>query len=109
MKKISLFFCSILFLISSCDSNPFDNQTFNQELWQKNPVIQENNHNIRLYMSEDIINNHLKIGMTKEETRQLLGKPDSSDSTSDNYLLGEYWLKLTFKDKKLMSKEIISI
>jgi hypothetical protein len=47
--------------------------------------------------------------MTKEETRQLLGKPDSSESDSDNYLLGEYWLKLTFRENKLVSKEIISI
>ncbi|HLP87647.1 MAG TPA: hypothetical protein VK184_03440 [Nostocaceae cyanobacterium] len=105
----------LILFISACDSNPFDNWKYNQDAWLKNPVKPGENNNVRLQMSEDVINNYLTIGITRQDTSKLLGKPDSvnypcGNNSCDDYYLGEYNLTLTFdKSGKLIKKEIISI
>ncbi|MBW4576046.1 MAG: outer membrane protein assembly factor BamE [Aphanothece sp. CMT-3BRIN-NPC111] len=108
------FTISVVIFLSSCDNNIFDNKPFNQKAWIENPFNKDSN--VRIEMSEDLLKNHLKIGMTRQQVRKLLGKPDSVDSYSggssnyDNYYLGEYTFLLRFdRASKLVDKEIVSI
>ena len=106
----------VVIFLAGCDNTPFDNKSFNQKAWLANPVNSVKNNNLRLEMSEDLIKNHLKKGMTQQQTRKLLGKPDSLNSycsdksDCDDYYLGEYVLLLTFDSAgKLIKTDIVSI
>ncbi|BCL39705.1 hypothetical protein NSMS1_61520 (plasmid) [Nostoc sp. MS1] len=107
---------SVVSFLSGCDNNPFDNKPFNQQAWLENPLNKSKDKNARLEMSENLLKNHLQIGMTSQQTRKLLGKPDFVNSncgdknSCDNYYLGEYIFLLTFDStSKLIKKEIVSI
>ncbi|HLO84683.1 MAG TPA: hypothetical protein VK203_06670 [Nostocaceae cyanobacterium] len=112
---IILVFPLIIFT-SACDHNQFDNKKFDQKAWLENSFSKGKDKNLRFYMSADVLKNHLKIGMTRKQVNQLLGKPDSVDSQCldqnpcDNYYLGEYNLSISFDQTgKLIKKDIVSI
>lgn len=107
---------SVVIFLSGCDNNPFDNKSFNQKAWLENPWNKGKNNNVRLEMSEDLLKKHLRIGMTRQQVKKLLGEADSVDSNCsdknncNNYYLGEYTFLLTFDNAgKLIKKEIVSI
>jgi len=73
MKKYSLIIISLIVLIfsSSCQNRKFD-----QKVWfENNSNDYADTKNPRIYMVDDIIKNHLKIGMKKEDVIKILGKP----------------------------------
>ncbi len=76
-----------LVLIDYIDT-PFDNRDFDHELWIRN---YDNYHpdNPRAEMIADLIENHLRPGMTKSEVIKLLGKPDRrNERRFISYLVG---------------------
>ncbi|PMB52214.1 hypothetical protein CEN39_11025 [Fischerella thermalis CCMEE 5201] len=116
IQKIFILLIPIVIFIAGCEILPFGNKPFDQKAWLANPVNSGKNDSIRFQMSEDLTKNHLKIGMTRQQTRKLLGKPDLLNSycygkdICDNYYLGEYALILNFDSTgKLIKKDIISI
>ena len=106
---LMFFTISVVIFLSSCDNNIFDNKPFNQKAWIENPWSKDKN--VRIEMSEDLLVNHLKIGMTRQQVRKLLGEPDSVDSYNNyDYYLGEYTFLIGFdRVGKLVKKEIVSI
>lgn len=57
--------------ILSCKA---DNK-FNQQKWLANSDVSDT-HNPRAYMIDDLMKNHLKVGITKNAVLTLLGKPE---------------------------------
>jgi hypothetical protein len=116
-RRILIVAANVLIFVAGCDSYVFDNKQFDQQVWLANPVTTgKDGNSLRLQMSQNILDQHLKLGMTRQETRKLLGQPSfvgkycSSRNTCDNYDLGEYVLVLTFDSTdKLIYREVISI
>lgn len=74
MKKITnLNYILIFFLFGIVSCNNGDRK-FNKERWINNSDVNDTN-NPRAYMTEDLLKNHLKIGITKDSVLALLGKP----------------------------------
>jgi hypothetical protein len=106
----------VAILLASCDNTPFDNKRFDQKAWIANPVNNGKHNNLRMEMSEDVMKNHLKKGMTRQQARKLLGKPDflnsycSGKNECEGYSLGEYVLTLDFDSTgKLIKMDIVSV
>ena len=69
---------------------PFDDMRFNAQVWARQADTNDYK-NPRGQMYEDLLENHLPRGITKEQVIQLLGEPDYSKSeTLFRYNLG-YW------------------
>ncbi|MEJ6979682.1 hypothetical protein WG906_04425 [Pedobacter sp. P351] len=71
MLRYLFVLCSIV-LISSC-SHP---KQFERESWLKNNDVNDTG-NPRAYMTEDLLKNYLKTGLSKDSIIALLGKPYS--------------------------------
>lgn len=113
---ILLICIQLVILLAGCDSTPFDNKRFDQKAWTANPVNSGKDNNLRLEMSEDLMKRYLKKGMTRQQARKLLGKPDFSNSycsgknECEGYHLGEYVLTLDFDSAgKLIKTDIVSV
>jgi hypothetical protein len=63
--------CSIL-LITSCSHS----QRFDKKVWLRNSDVNDTG-NPRAYMTKDLLENYLKVGLTKDSIIALLGKPFS--------------------------------
>lgn len=55
--------------------HPWDDAEFRQETWLASPNYQARAENLRGPMTDDLIQNHLPLGMSKNAVRKLLGKP----------------------------------
>ncbi len=60
---------------------------FDAELWQAQRGKDER-HNPRGGMVVDLLQTHLRVGMSRTEVRRLLGEPDQRHGSSDVYELG---------------------
>ena len=67
-----LIICLCFSSVTSCNSIRY--KKFNKEIWLKNSSESDLN-NPRSYMTNDLIENYLKIGMEKTEIIDLLGPP----------------------------------
>ncbi len=87
-------------------------RNFEQKRWFEHPEL-------RYEMREDIIENEIRIGKTKSQIIDLIGKPNKEDIAGEwNYDLGMSgngfgWqfnnLILTFKNAKVINNEIVEI
>jgi hypothetical protein len=69
---------------------PFDDMQFNAEVWARQAGTKDYK-NPRGQMYEDLLENHLHRGITKDQVIQLLGEPDYSKSdTLLRYYLGHW-------------------
>ncbi len=62
---------------------------FNANLWQDEKLVNEKPY-IRLGMVDDLMNNYLTKGMTKEKIIEILGMPDKKSSFDESDFV--YWL-----------------
>jgi hypothetical protein len=90
---ITIFFWLFLYIsIFFANSTPFDDRTFNQQLWlemDKSTIAD----NPRGEMYLDLTENYLKKGMTIADVKVLLGSPDLySTKTQLSYNLGMWSL-----------------
>ncbi len=60
----------LICLFASCSTSP----KFDREVWIENPDVNDQ-YNPRAKMVQDVIDNHLKIGMSRRSVLVLLGKP----------------------------------
>ncbi|HQT22509.1 MAG: hypothetical protein B7X86_16220 [Sphingobacteriales bacterium 17-39-43] len=70
MTKLNYILIFFLFVMASCKVD----KKFNKERWLANNHVNDT-HNPRAYMTEDLLENHLKIGITRDSVFALLGKP----------------------------------
>lgn len=78
----------MVFLFHLLVPNPFDDRPFDREVWLAEAGLPGPD-NPRGQMYEDLLEKHLKKGMTKAEVLALLGKPDAtSRSRLFSYELG---------------------
>jgi hypothetical protein len=61
-------------LMRTVAGSPFDDKPFDAEVWAASTG---NRHSFRAPMAQDLIDRHLKRGMTREQVVQLIGEPDS--------------------------------
>jgi len=61
-------------LMRTVAGSPFDDRPFDAEVWAASTG---NRHSFRAPMVQDLIDKHLKRGMTREQVTGLLGEPDS--------------------------------
>jgi hypothetical protein len=68
-----VFFYSVLYFIGGND--PFDDKAFDKQVWvsMHDQMLPDNP---RGQMYQDIIENHVKLGMSKVQVLELLGTPD---------------------------------
>ncbi|MDG5490393.1 hypothetical protein [Psychroserpens sp. SPM9] len=66
-------------------------ERFHQENWHSNPAK-------RYQMADDIIDNELLIGKTKNEVIALLGTPEIFNDDSKNYIIYKMGKAPSFKD-----------
>jgi hypothetical protein len=71
--------------ISAMLRNPFDDAAFNQQTWLTVPEE-------RGPMAQDVCGRIVKIGMSKEEVRFMLGPPDNSQQDDEQGNLDRYFL-----------------
>jgi hypothetical protein len=100
---LSLYISPIGQFITSYDNNE-DKLKFDKKLWTINWDIHQIGENSRHYMLDDLLDNHLKIGMDSIKVKNLLGEPERDFGFS--YNLGIYkssfdptFLILEFDDK----------
>ena len=75
-KLIKYIFLLILINLISCVTKSKDNSIFNQKIWLDNTQLGDGlNQNPRALMTNDLMNNHLKNGMSRTEIINLLGQP----------------------------------
>ena len=72
MRFFKIFFILIFISLSSCNGQ----NKFDQEIWLKNNDISIRE-NPRFKMVNDILENHLRKGMSKSSIIELLGKPNT--------------------------------
>jgi len=91
---IFLFFLSFS-TITSCQTK------FDREIWIKNNSLYKKK-NPRFYMIDDLLENHLKVGMSKNSIIHLLGEPNKD--TIELYIPKGIKLpdSLKFKNKQLL-------
>lgn len=70
MQRLICFLCLLLSLTTAC--NP--SSSFDKEVWVDNPEMDDTS-NPRARMVQDLMQNHLKHGMSREAVLNLLGKP----------------------------------
>lgn len=70
MTKLSVVICFLLFATISCTRN----KVFDKEIWLSNSNVNDTR-NLRAHMAKDLMENHLKIGLTRNAVLELLGKP----------------------------------
>ena len=70
MTKLNYILLFFLFVMVSCKVD----KKFNKERWLANNDVNDT-HNPRAYMTEDLLKNHLRIGITRDSVFELLGKP----------------------------------
>lgn len=69
--------------------NPFGNKTdFDSETWQNTDFTSSDNLMTRWEMIDDLLDNHLKKGLTQVEVIHLLGKPEIKPRGVFHYILG---------------------
>ena len=71
---------------------PSNRRAFSQELWKeaRDTSSPSNTENPRASMVDDLLKNHLKVGMTKEQVLALLGPPEQDRQESLWYHIGSY-------------------
>ena len=64
---------------------PWDNDDFDRDAWI---ALRDNmdRSNPRGEMYDDLVANHLKVGMTRDEVAMLLGEPDLSEKRPDSWM-----------------------
>lgn len=72
---------------------------FNSKVWIATPCRSEARHTVRGRMAADLIRNHLRLGMSRQEVIQLLDKPDypfNKQLRRDMYDLGYFdrWMEI---------------
>ena len=70
MTKSNGILCFLLLAMISCTRN----KQFDKERWQRNNDVNDTR-NPRAYMTNDLLKNHLRVGITKDSIIALLGKP----------------------------------
>jgi len=65
---------------------------FSEDLWKAASEIStpSNAENPRALMADDLLKNHLKVGMTREQVISLLGAPDQEQKRSLWYNIGSH-------------------
>jgi hypothetical protein len=70
-----MYFSKLLFILFACTLAACNHSSsFDKEVWVDNPDIQDTS-NPRAWMVQDVMENHLKSGMSGEAVLDLLGKP----------------------------------
>ena len=73
--------------------SPFNDKKFVRSVWLAS-AHNDDARNPRGRMAEDLISNHLRIGMSKSDVRKLLGKSNNSEydetQNTDCYFLGHW-------------------
>lgn len=70
ITKFTVALCFLLLATTSCTRN----KVFDKEVWLSNSNVNDT-HNLRAYMIKDLMENHLKVGLTRNAVLDLLGKP----------------------------------
>ncbi|MES2447430.1 MAG: hypothetical protein V4546_09625 [Bacteroidota bacterium] len=70
MKELNKVLILFILVMLSCTRD----RTFNKARWLKNIDVNDTN-NPRAYMTDDLLKNHLKIGITRDSILAMLGKP----------------------------------
>ncbi|MCK8479255.1 hypothetical protein [Psychroserpens algicola] len=87
--KVLMFFF-VAFVVTSSLTWYFE-ERFDEGLWHSNPAK-------RYKLADDIIDNKLLIGKTKEEIISLLGEPEIFTEDSKNYIIYKMGKSPSFKD-----------
>lgn len=96
-------------LLGTCNSNKSTNvKKFDSEIWLANAGNEEKD-NPRAEMISELIDEVLKVGMTRDEVIKLLGPPDSTRDTRELYDIGRSpwgvdleYLAIDYEDDKLV-------
>ena len=72
--------------------HPWNDAKFNKETWLASPNHEQLAENPRGPMTDDLIQNHLPIGMSKQAVHKLLGKPLylPYKTNTDSYYVGHW-------------------
>lgn len=70
MTNLNFILIFFVFMMVSCEVD----KKFNKERWWANNDLNDTR-NPRAYMTDDLLKNHLKIGITRDSVLALLGKP----------------------------------
>ena len=107
-------FCGYVFF--ALTNNVYNDWWFDEAIWKNQPKTTSDRDN-RMYMSEDLQQRILKKGMTRQQIRALLGRPDAQDFAQNKkslyYHLGSDWhlvlLEIEFdKHDKMLSSSLFT-
>ena len=81
--------CATLATVIAFTGKP---RPFSEDLWKTASEVSKtsNAENPRALMADDLLKNHLKVGMTREQVLSLLGPPDQEQKGSVWYNIGSY-------------------
>lgn len=77
-----------IFGFSFYQSSKIEPIPFNRSIWIEGSEKEVGKQHFRFAMIDDVMKNHLKKGMSKEDVDHLLGEPDDKSDTHYFYLLG---------------------